>query len=117
MRVWAAKGNPRITAVEDLDGWRNYWQIREHRSKQAPAPFAVYRPQIGAFRHEISPQEWALDSDQMRTTILLRPTEQLGANVYSTGAGLGYLQFSERPDYQNWYKTVRLPSQRETSGG
>lgn len=117
VRLWVAGGaGAAKDSIRDLDSWRKYWKTEELRSRFAKAPFEVPRLQLGPFRHDLSPQEWGLQDDAMRTIMVMsaKDEEQIGANVLFVGAGLGYLQFREKLDYENWLSAT-LPSQRASN--
>lgn len=111
VRKWVGKGDARATSVDDLRQWQRYWQYEEFRSQQEAAPYAVTRPNVSGFRHEVNPQEWTLNDDALNGNFQLRQDEQVGANAYIVGAGLGYLQFRDRFDYARWL-SLSLPSER-----
>lgn len=113
VRTWVSKGSSAATAANSLEKWREFWKAEESRSVHAKAPFEVPRIQLGPYRHDLSPLEWGVDDDAVRSlmTMRARDEEQIGANVFVVGAGQGYLQFRERLDYENWL-SAQLPSER-----
>jgi hypothetical protein len=112
VRQWIAGGDARASAVDDLASWKKFWNAEEYGSQQMLAPFIVSRLQMGSFRHEMSPQEWGLDSDRLANSPIARAHDNLGANVYLVGAGAPYVQFRESLDYRNWFRVV-APSDRK----
>ncbi|MGL5094583.1 MAG: hypothetical protein ACRDD1_03295, partial [Planctomycetia bacterium] len=110
-KLWVAKGPANGMAIDDLNKWKRFWSSEEPRSRVLQAPFQVTRLQMGPFTHDHSSQEWSMDDDKLRIGMTLRPETQIGANVFVVGAGLGYLQFSEQPGYQDWLQ-LDLPSER-----
>jgi hypothetical protein len=113
-RLWIGKGSAQATQVDDLASWKRLFDAEESRSRHGAAPFVIFRPQLGPYRHELSPQEWTLDDARLQGMMRLSSDDQIGANVYVVGAGPGYLQFRETLDYNNWQK-VKLPSERDTT--
>lgn len=114
-RTWIAKGPPETADIEDLSGWKKYWETEEKISTVAAPPFRVLRNSVGPFRHNASPQDWAMDDEKLISTMFVSAGDQVGANVYQTGSGAGYERFRDTNEYLDWFKGVKPPSQRGES--
>ncbi|QDU64860.1 A-macroglobulin complement component [Planctomycetes bacterium Pan216] len=110
-RGWISDGPPKANNVRTLSDWRSYFRTAEKNSKRAKAPIAVYRLQLGPFRHDTNPLDWSVGLDELRQVISASESDQVGANPFAIGPGIPYARFRSRPHYDVW-KKAKPPSMR-----
>jgi hypothetical protein len=113
LKGWIEKGSNEAVTAEGLKKWQAFTGSSETRSKEAYVTFEQPKNQIGPFRHDLSAQDWSVDEEQMDKVIILKVDQQLGANAFLCGTGLGHSQFLENNDYKDWFRTAKPPSARE----
>lgn len=111
VRIWINRGDAASSDIDGIKAWRSFWKVDETSSVVAIAPFDIYRPQMGPYRHDVTPQEWSIDEDKIEHVMHVSPQVQVGGNVPYIGAGPGYLQFRDSSEYENWRK-IQIPSER-----